>query len=60
MKIPAGTQGGTVFRLKGKGMPELRGKGAGDELVKVAVEIPRVVSPRQRELIEEFDKTLQK
>lgn len=60
MKIPAGTQGGTVFRLKGKGMPELRGKGVGDALVKVAVEIPRAVSPRQRELIEEFDKTLPK
>ncbi len=59
MKIPAGTQSGTVFRLKGKGMPELRGKGNGDELVKVSVVIPRAVSPRQRELMEEFEKTLQ-
>ena len=59
MKIPAGTQSGTVFRLKGKGMPELRGRGVGDELVKVSVVIPRAVSPRQRELIEEFEKTLQ-
>jgi len=59
MKIPAGTQSGTVFRLKGKGMPELRGKGAGDELVKVSVLIPRAVSARQRELIEEFEKTIQ-
>ena len=59
MKIPAGTQSGTVFRLKGKGMPELRGKGYGDELVKVSVVIPRAVSPRQRELIEEFEKTIQ-
>jgi molecular chaperone DnaJ len=56
MKIPAGTQSGTVFRLKGKGMPALRGKGVGDELVRVTVLIPRAVSPRQRELIEEFDK----
>lgn len=59
MKIPAGTQSGTVFRLKGKGMPELRGKGNGDELVKVSVVIPRAVSARQRELIEEFEKTIQ-
>ncbi len=35
MKIPAGTQSGAIFRLKGKGMPELRGDGVGDELVKV-------------------------
>ncbi len=41
MRIPAGTQSGTTFRLRGKGMPELRGKGVGDELVKVNVEIPR-------------------
>jgi molecular chaperone DnaJ len=58
MKIPPGTQSGTVFRLKGKGMPELRGRGVGDELVKVVVEIPRATSPRQRELIEELGKTL--
>jgi molecular chaperone DnaJ len=58
MKIPPGTQSGKVFRLKGKGMPELRGKGMGDELVKVNVEIPRATSARQRELIEEFDKSL--
>jgi len=54
MTIPAGTQSGTVFRLKGKGMPELRGKGVGDELVKVLVVIPRAVSARQRELIDEL------
>jgi molecular chaperone DnaJ len=54
MKIPAGTQSGTVFRLKGKGMPELRGKGVGDELVKVLVVIPRAASARQRELVDEL------
>jgi molecular chaperone DnaJ len=58
MKIPAGTQGGSVFRLKGKGMPELRGNGVGDELVKVAVDIPRHLTPRQKELVEELAKTL--
>ena len=56
MTIPAGTQSGTVFRLKGKGMPELRGRGVGDELVKVAVVIPRATSARQRELINDLDR----
>ena len=54
MKIPPGTQSGTMFRLKGKGMAELRGRGSGDELVKVSVVIPRALNARQRELIEEF------
>jgi DnaJ-class molecular chaperone len=58
MKIPPGTQGGTTFRLRGKGMPELRGKGAGDELVKVNVQIPRNLSSRQKELVEELARTL--
>jgi molecular chaperone DnaJ len=38
-------------------MPELRGKGVGDELVRVNVEIPRRLTPRQRELMEEFEKS---
>jgi molecular chaperone DnaJ len=59
MKIPAGTQGGSVFRLKGKGMPELRGSGVGDQMVKVAVDIPRRLTPRQKELVEELAKTLE-
>ena len=58
MKIPAGTQGGSTFRLKGKGMPELRGTGVGDELVKVAVVIPRDLTDRQRALVEELADTL--
>jgi molecular chaperone DnaJ len=56
MKVPPGTQSGTMFRLKGKGMPELRGRGVGDELVKVTVEVPRTLTPRQRELVEELDR----
>lgn len=59
MRIPAGTQSGTTFRLRGKGMPDLRGKGAGDELVKVNVEIPRSLSSRQKELVEELARTLE-
>jgi curved DNA-binding protein len=57
MKVPAGTQSGSIFRLKGKGMPHLKGKGTGDELVRVSVEIPRRLTDRQRQLIEEFEKT---
>ncbi|MBX3023448.1 molecular chaperone DnaJ [bacterium] len=54
MKIPAGTQSGNVFRLKGKGVPDLRGYGQGDALVRVIVETPRKLTAKQRELLEEF------
>jgi molecular chaperone DnaJ len=54
MKIPAGTQSGAVFRLRGKGVPDTRGYGRGDQLVQVTVETPRDLSPKQRELLEEF------
>jgi len=58
MRIPAGTQSGTVFRLKGKGMPELHRPGRGDELVSVSVRIPGPLSGRQKEAMEEFVRTL--
>ena len=54
MKIPAGTQSGNVFRLKGKGVPDVRGYGQGDALVRVVVETPKKLSQRQRDLLEEF------
>jgi molecular chaperone DnaJ len=54
MKIPAGTQSGKIFRLKGKGIPDLHGRGIGDELVRVNVEIPTHLTSQQRQLIEEF------
>jgi len=54
MKIPAGTQSGNVFRLKGKGVPDVRGYGHGDALVRVVVETPKKLSAKQRELLEEF------
>lgn len=52
VKIPAGTQDGSVFRLKGKGMPRLHGVGFGDLHVKVDVSIPKSLTTRQRELLE--------
>jgi molecular chaperone DnaJ len=54
IKVPAGTQSGNVFRLKGKGVPDLRGYGHGDALVRVLVETPRKLTAKQRELLEEF------
>lgn len=54
MKVPAGTQSGTIFRLKGKGIPEVQGVGRGDQLVRIVVEVPRKLSQKQRELLEEF------
>jgi len=56
LKIPAGTQSGTTFRLKDKGMPNLRGGRHGDQLVKVQVEVPTSLSAEQRKLLEEFAK----
>ncbi len=53
-KIPAGTQSGTTFRLKGQGMPHLRWSGKGDLYVKVKVVTPRRLSPQQKELLQEF------
>ena len=54
MKIAAGTQSGTVHRLRGKGIPDLHGYGRGDQRVHLLVETPRKLSQRQRELLEEF------
>jgi molecular chaperone DnaJ len=54
VKVPAGTQSGHAFRLKGRGIADLNGYGRGDQLVRVLVETPRKLSPRQRELLEEF------
>ncbi len=56
LKIPAGTQSGTVFRLKGHGMPKLRGGANGDEYVKVHVEVPKTLTSEQRKALEEFAK----
>ncbi|HWP33970.1 MAG TPA: molecular chaperone DnaJ [Thermodesulfobacteriota bacterium] len=54
LKIPAGTQSGQVFRLKGKGIPRLSGPGRGDQHVVVKVETPTRLTPKQRQLLEEF------
>ncbi|MDP2245468.1 molecular chaperone DnaJ [Pseudomonas sp.] len=59
LKIPEGTQTGKLFRLRGKGVAPVRGGGAGDLMCRVALETPVSLDRRQRELLEEFRKTLQ-
>ena len=54
IKVPAGTQNGTVFKLRGKGMPHLRGSGQGQLLVRAVVEVPTKLTAGQREKLEEF------
>lgn len=56
VKIPAGTESGKQFRLKGKGMPVLRTKMTGDMYIQVDVETPKNLTKKQRELLEEFEK----
>jgi molecular chaperone DnaJ len=54
MKIPAGTQSGKVFRLKGKGVRDVQGYRQGDQLVRAVVETPTHLTPRQKELLREL------
>ena len=54
MKVPAGTQSGKILRLRGKGIPHLRGGGRGDEHVVLKVLTPQNLSARQKELLREF------
>jgi molecular chaperone DnaJ len=56
LKVPAGTQPGHVFRLKGKGFPHLRGSGSGDQLCRIVVEVPAKLTSKQKELLQEFDR----
>ena len=58
MKVPAGTQSGTVFRVRGKGLADVHEGGSGDLLVRVTVETPTNLSGTQRRAVEELGKTL--
>ncbi|MGI8485101.1 MAG: DnaJ C-terminal domain-containing protein [Thermomicrobiales bacterium] len=59
-KIPSGTQSGQQFRLRGKGVPDLRGGDRGDQIVTIQVVVPRKLSDDQRELFEELASSLGK
>jgi len=52
--LPAGTQTGTTFRLRGKGIPELRGRGRGDQYVTVKVQVPTSLTSEQKEALNAF------
>ena len=54
IRVPSGTQSGTMFRLKGRGVKNLQGYGTGDLLVRVSVEVPTHLNSVQREKLEEF------
>ena len=55
VKVPEGSQSGRQMRLRGKGMPALRGGAAGDMFIELAVETPVKLTSRQREILREFD-----
>ncbi|MBI2036533.1 DnaJ domain-containing protein [Candidatus Microgenomates bacterium] len=55
LRVPAGTQPDTVIRLRGKGIPHIRGSGRGDHYVRLKITIPKHLSARQKELLEEFE-----
>jgi molecular chaperone DnaJ len=58
MRIPPGTQSGTVLRVKGKGIPRRVMGGRGDQLVEVTVEVPTRLTPGQKELISQLAKEM--
>lgn len=53
--LPHGTQPGTVFKLRGKGIQYINGRGRGDQLVRIIVDVPNTLTERQKELLREFD-----
>ena len=56
--VPEGTQSGTVFRLRDKGIPALNGRGRGDQYVRVVVEVPKSMTKAQKDKLREFDAAL--
>jgi len=56
LSVPAGIESGKVIKMSGKGMPKPRGYGKGDQLVKIKIKIPKGLTRRQKELLEELGK----
>lgn len=56
--VPAGTQGGDIFKLKGRGIQNINGRGKGDQLVRIIVDVPKNLNSEQKELLKKFDATL--
>lgn len=57
LTIPAGTQYGNIFRIRGEGLPDIRSGRKGDELIQVTIEIPRNLTAEQKKLLKEFSET---
>jgi molecular chaperone DnaJ len=57
LKIPAGSQPGDVFRIKGQGLPDIRTRRSGDELVQIIIEIPKKLNSQQEEMLRKFAET---
>lgn len=55
--VPEGTQTGAVFRLRGKGIQNVNGRGRGDQFVRVNIEVPKNLSQKQKELLREFEES---
>lgn len=60
LRVPAGTQPDTLMRIKGKGVPRVRGGGNGDHFVRIKIQIPAKINARQKELLHEFDEESKK
>jgi molecular chaperone DnaJ len=60
LKIPSGTQSGTVFKMNDLGIPFLHGQGKGDELIKIEIEVPKHLNSKQKKLLKEFEKMSKK
>lgn len=54
-KVHPGTQPGDIFKLKDKGIPHLNSKGRGDQYVRVTIEVPKNLTPKQKEVLKQFD-----